>query len=548
MKHVKSLNVIILTVILVILITCISACSDDEPVAPTETSVTSTTVEEEETTVKHFETINAFVTSGNCGDNATWIYDIENKTLIIKGSGEINNDWKQWNSVIEKVIIGDGITSIGHKAFMNCKALSKITIPDSVIEIGIDAFLGSGLYNNPENRINGILYIDGHAIDASDNLSGKVTLKDDTRSIGSFAFMQCEKITSITIPDSVKSIGISAFGQCVNLEKVSIGKGVELISESLFEDPYAGCGIVVCSSLKEISVDSENPYFADENGILFNKEKTELIKLPTLCSQKSFVLPDSVTLIRPAAFHYCTTLENLIINSYNITSLEGVSFAGCKNLETVVLPYSLIDLGDQTFKFSGIRSIVIPDRVSRIGQETFAYCDNLKTITFGSGISEIEGSAFAASYALEHINVASGNAVYSSENGVLFNKDKTELIIYPYAKNSEQYNIPESVKNIAGGAFDCSKNLKKLFVGKNVERIASGNIFYGKIVDADYGLGDPREYYTYDIYYEGSQSQWAQINSLNENFDEIESTVHFNSSRPLETTAPTKKTNLFDWF
>lgn len=548
MRFKNLLNKIIIVGILFALITCLYACSNNENTVVESFSSSTSTTRADKTTKIVLTTKENVATEGVCGDTAIWSFDEKSKTMTIKGTGEIKNNWKTWNHLIEKVVIEEGITGIDYNTFYNCISLNEIAIPDSVRNIYSGAFEKSGLYNNSSNWIDGILYIDNHVVDAEENISGDIKIKDGARSIASLAFMQCEKITSITIPDSVKSIGTSSFGQCVNLEKVSIGKGVELISDSLFDDPYAGCGIVVCSSLKEISVDSENPYFADENGILFNKEKTELIKLPTLCSQKSFVLPDSVTLIRPTAFHYCTTLENLIINSYNITSLEGVYFAGCKNLETVVLPYSLIDLGDQTFKFSGIRSIVIPDRVSRIGQETFAYCDNLKTITLGSGISEIDGSAFAASYALEHINVASGNSNYSSEEGVLFNKDKTELIIYPYAKNSEQYNIPESVKNIAGGAFDCSKNLKKLFVGKNVERIASGNTFHGKIVDADYGLGDPREYYTYDIYYEGSQSQWAQINSLNENFDEIESTVHFNSSRPLETTAPTKKTNLFDWF
>lgn len=552
MRFKNLLNKIIIVGILFALITCLYACSNNENTGVESFSSSTSTTRAEKTNKIVLTTKEIIATEGVCGDTATWSFDEKSKTLTIKGTGEIKNNWKIWNHLIEKVVIEEGITGIDYNTFYNCISLNEITIPDSVRDIYSGAFEQSGLYNNSANWIDGILYIDNHVVDAEENISGNIKIKDGARSIASLAFMQCDKITSITIPDSVKSIGASAFGQCVNLESVSIGKGVETIEDSLFDDPYAGCGIVVCDSLKIISVDSENQYFMDENGILYNKDKTELIMIPTLCSQKSYVLPDSVTLIRPSAFHYCKTLENVVINNYNITSLQGVWFAGCENLETVVLPYNLIDLGEQTFKFSGISHIVIPNRVSRIGQETFAYCDNLKTITLGSGISEIDGSAFAASYALEHINVASGNSNYSSEEGVLFNKDKTELIVYPYAKKAEQYNIPESVEIIKSGVFDYSKNLKKLFIGKNIKTIESYNYFYGEITQEEYD--GPTEYSLYDIYYEGTQTQWNQINSTNKSFDEIEARVHFNSSSFPEvetvTAATTQKeeNNIFDFF
>ncbi len=538
--------------ILVALILCLYACSKNDK--PNSETVLSTTQSENETEMVFATRVN-ITKEGGCGDTATWSFDEKSKTLTIKGTGETYENWEPWKPLIEKVVIEEGITTICYGTFKGCTALNEISIPESVKGIGDEAFVESGLYNNPENWVDGVLYIDGYVIDAKENASGIIEIKEGTRSIAAYAFMQCTEITSVTIPDSVRNIGECAFSQCIKLESVSIGKGVKTIADSLFDDPWASEYIVICSSLKNISVDSENPYFTDENGILYNKDKTELIMIPTLCSQKSYVLPDSVTLIRPSAFSYCKTLENVVINNYNITSLQGVWFAGCENLETVVLPYNLMDLGEQTFKFSGISHIVIPDRVSRIGQETFAYCDNLKTITLGSGISEIDESAFAASYALEQINVASGNSSFSSEDGVLFNKDKTELVIYPYAKNAKQYNVPESVEIIKSGVFVYSKNLKKLFIGKNIKTIESYNYFYGEITQAEYD--GPTEYSLYDIYYEGTQTQWNKINSTNKSFDEIEARVYFNSSSlPESTTTVTttvqksedKKSNLFDWF
>ncbi len=549
MRYKNLVKKVFVFLMLIALISCLYACSKNDK--PNSESFSSTTQSENETKMV-FVTRKTITKEGSCGDNATWTFDEKSKTLTIKGTGETSENWEPWKLLIEKVVVEEGITTIGYGTFKGCTALNEISIPESVKGIDDEAFVESGLYNNPENWVDGVLYIDDHVVDAKENVSGNIKLKEGTRSIAAYAFMQCMEITSVTIPDSVKSIGECAFGQCVKLESISIGKGVETIADSLFDDPWASEYIVICSSLKNISVDSENQYFTDENGILYNKDKSELIMIPTLCSQKSYVLPDSVTLIRPSAFSYCKTLENIVINNYNITSLQGVYFAGCENLETVILPYNLIDLGEQTFKFSGISHIVIPDRVTRIGQETFAYCDKLKTITLGSGISEIDGSAFAASYAIEQINVASGNSTFSSQEGVLFNKNKTQLIEYPYAKVSEQYNVPESVEIINSGAFTYSKNLQKLFIGKNVKIIESNNYFYGKITNEDY---ENREYALYDIYYEGTKSQWNQINTSNESFNHIESKVYFNSSKFPETTFVTttqkeqdKKVNLFDWF
>ncbi len=545
MRYKNLINKAFLAVLLVSLILCLCACSKNN----NPESGQSVAQSENETEMV-FATRAIITKEGSIGDTATWSFDENTKTLTIKGTGEISEVWQPWKLLIEKVVIEEGITTVGYGTFKGFTALNEITIPESVNTIGNEVFSESGLYNNPQNWTDNILYIGGHAVDAKENISGNVKIKEGTLSVAAYAFMQCTEITSVTIPDSVKSIGECAFSQCVKLENVSIGKGVETIADSLFDDPFAASEIVVCDSLKNISVDSENKNFTDESGILYNKDKTELIMIPTLCSQKNFVLPNSVTLIRPSAFSYCKTLENVVINNNNITSLQGISFAGCENLETVVLPQNLMNLGEQTFKFSGIRHIIIPDRVVKIETETFAYCDNLKTITLGNKVSEIDVSAFSASYALEQINVASGNSAFSSEDGVLFSKDKTRLVKYPYAKVIEQYNVPESVEIISNGAFIYNKNLKKLFIGKNVKIIEPNNYFYGEIIGDEYF--EP-EYSLYEIYYEGTQGQWNQINSTNESFGEIKASLQFNSSKLPETANVTStlksednKLNLFD--
>ena len=149
---------------------------------------------------------------GNNGDNLTWILDDEG-VLTISGTGamaswENDSPWHE-NQDIKSVMIEDGVTSIGHKAFFRCSGLANITFPNSVKSIGVNAFYGcSGLTSI--KIPNSVTSIRSSAFSGCSGLTS-IKIPNSVTSIETWMFYGCSGLTSITIPNSVTSIGSFAF-------------------------------------------------------------------------------------------------------------------------------------------------------------------------------------------------------------------------------------------------------------------------------------------------------------------------------------------------
>ena len=179
-----------------------------------------------------------YIATGVCGDNLTWTFNESTDTLTISGTGDMYDyqgntaPWQDYKPSIKKVVISDGVTSIGESAFTACKNLESVTIGNDVTEIGLNAF------NSCENL-------------------KTVVLGDSVETIGEQAFFYCESLTSIIIPDSVTRIGDSAFMYCGALETVTMGSGVEKVGHDAF---------YLCKKLKDVyyngsEADWQNIYF-----------------------------------------------------------------------------------------------------------------------------------------------------------------------------------------------------------------------------------------------------------------------------------------------
>ena len=155
--------------------------------------------------------------------------------------------------------------------------------------------------------------------------------------------------------------------------------------------------------------------------------------------------PYSGDVVIPASINYFG-------EDFPVVSIRVSAFLGCSGLTSITLPESVTSIGGSAFKrCSGLTSITLPESVTSIGDYAFSYCSGLTTITLPESVTSIGDCAFLGCANLEGIVVSEENLVYSSLDGVLYNKDKTELLKWPDKKLS--VTIPESVTSIGESAF-----------------------------------------------------------------------------------------------
>ena len=286
---------------------------------------------------------------------------------------------------LEKVAIENGTETIGKEAFNGCKKLNDIILPDSVTSIGENAFQYTGLYYEWFDGNEDVLYINNHLISVYQGTANECNIKSGTKTIADSAFFACGSLPGITIPDSVTSIGNRAFKDCNSLKSITIPKRVTTIGN---------CAFYTCYDLQSIEVDSGNPEYCSENGVLYNKEKTEIIRFPKEKTEVSFAIPKSVTKIADGAFEYCKNLTNVTIPN-DMTSIGNNAFESCSGLTNITIPKSVTSIGDRAFsECSKLTSIIIPDGVLRIGESSFFKCSSLKDITIPNSVLIIDTDAF----------------------------------------------------------------------------------------------------------------------------------------------------------
>lgn len=339
------------------------------------------------------------------------------------------------------------VTSIVEQAFDGCSALTEVTIPASVTSVGSDVFNG------------------------------------------------CSSLTQATIGDGLTEISMFMFTNCSALEKLVIGKGVTKIESFAFAN---------CSNLKEITVLASNPpsVASDRSFENVSRDIPIYVPLESLAAYKAAEVWKEFTNLQALVTEFTVdnlkyNVTDLIANTVEITSGYG---DGALNIPATVTyagtEYKVTSIGAEAFYDCSFTSVTIPDGVTIIKYGAFQNCTDLTEVTFGNSITTIEYSAFYYCLslkqvtipksvtnigvnvffyctALTHINVDAANPAYSSENGVLFNKDKTTLLRYPAAKPGTTYTVPKSVTCIGESAFGQCTALKELTLSENVSKIES---------------------------------------------------------------------------
>ena len=403
---------------------------------------------------------------------------------------------------LTSITIPNSVTSIGQEAFWGCSSLISITIPNSVTSIGDSAFFCCENLTSitiPE----GVTSIGRYAFDECSSLTS-ITIPNSVTSIGDGAFRRCKNLTSITIPNSVTSIGDSAFWGCSILTNITIPEGITSIGDDAF---------YMCSSLTSINVSENNKNYCSVDGVLFNKDKTELIQYPIKKEGTSYKIPNSVTSIGDRIFRWCENLTSITIpNSVtsigqeaflgcssltsitipnSVTSIEKWVFADCSSLTSITIPEGVTSIGSYAFyDCSSLTNITIPNSVTSIWDNCFEDCSSLTSITIPEGVTSIGHGVFNSCGNLTSINVSENNKNYCSVDGVLFNKDKTEIIKYPEGKDGASYKIPEGVTRIENSAFNQCNNLTSLTISNGVINIADYAFYSCESFEKILCLGD----------------------------------------------------------
>ena len=424
----------------------------------------------------------AAVKTGKCGDNVTYLLDTSTGVLTISGTGKMT-DYHDYDSTpfykdtkIKVITIDFGVTSIGDYAFNLCTSLTSVTIPNSVTSIGYEAFD----YCESLTSItipNSVTSIGDYAFRGCTSLTS-ITIPNSVTSIGRSAFDNCTSLTSITIPNSVTSIGGDAFYGCTSLTSVTIGNSVT----SIGGNPFSGC-----KSLLSIEVSDNNKNYSSFDGILFNKNKSELIAYPAGKTDSEYAIPNSVTSIGSYAFYGCTSLTSVEIPD-GVTSIDWHAFSNCTNLTSIIIPNSVTSVGSYAFEYcTSLTSITIPDSVKSIGNWAFDHCKSLTSVTIGNSVTSVtignsvtSIGSYAFNYCTSLTSVTIGNCVTSIGERV-----------FNYCISLKSVIIPNSVTSIGDYAFCYCDSLK-------------------------------------DVYYTGSQSDWKKIQIYEGNSCLKNAAIHYN--------------------
>ena len=268
----------------------------------------------------------ASVVCGQSGTTGPLTWSIEDGTLTISGEGAMPDydwdgtppwPWHQYRNSFTIAVIEDGVTTIGDRAFNGYAALTSVTIGNSVTTIGHSAFARTGLT--------------------------EISIPNSVMSIRTFAF-EWTRLTSVIIPNSVTAIGGWAFFG-TRLTEITIPNSVTFIGYEAFSS----------INLTAINVSSESPAFSSEDGVLFNKEKTTLMRYPRGKQGTSYTIPNSVTTIGQSAFEGTRLTSATIPNS--VITIGNVAFGSSVALRSVTIGNSVTTIGNRVFEMTGLTSV-----------------------------------------------------------------------------------------------------------------------------------------------------------------------------------------------
>lgn len=446
------------------------------------------------------------VRDGACGANLEWAY-YSDDTLVISGTGDMTDysvsyvcPWERYARSMKKVIIENGVTSIGNNAFYDCVALTTVEIGNGVTSIGEQAFAYCSALTT-------------------------VKLGTGVTSIGESAFQNCGSLNSIELPDGIKNIGKYAFSGCSKMVTVKIGNGLTAIEERTFSNCFVLEQINIpssvtsigknafsgCKSIQRVDIENTQSFlelvYNEKNGRI--NQDAEAVGL--YCNGNpvtDIVIPDGTTTVEKW-FANITTIESIVIPN-SVTKVDFDAFKGCTNLKKLTVGSGLEVKGGFSRYGTNVRSfmdrwgcsgqieeIVFSEGRTEIGQYALGE-ENLKSVTLPSSLKKVAESAFWDTN-LENLYVPDLEKWLKLVAGSFGSEKGTNL--YAGGKLVTDLVVPDSITTIPEGAFYGLSSLKSVTIPnsvtdigknafkycKNLEKLTIGNGMFLEI-PSEYGL------------------------------------------------------------
>ena len=394
------------------------------------------------------------------------------KITLPTGLRQIRDNAFNGDSGLTSLKIPSAVTSIGSGAFRSASGVRTLVMEAKTPSIASGAFTGTGilriLYAGSTTQwvdanmsdVFGTsvkVYYEMTGFDVDDDVllsytgsAGSVSVPGFIVKIGSSAFRDRNSMKSITLPTSLKTIGQSAFDGCTSLERITIPSSVTSIEKWAFDN---------CKSLLKISVASENKYYSASGGVLYNRDKSELLRCPPALGNSSFTVPSSVEKIGDSAFSICSGLTTVSLPD-SVVTLDPYAFDQCAGITEITIPVSVRTIGKYAFRSNKKLSTVTLNAVSpTVGSGAFQNAPVTQVFYAGSQTqwnTAKLGDAFGSNATI----------YYSSQD---FEIDGTTLV--SYKGDEPTVAVPETVTKIGAHAFEGCTGVKSVTIPETVTAI-----------------------------------------------------------------------------
>ena len=436
--------------------------------------------------------------SGKCGENLTWEYDPSTTTLTISGTGAMTDynslsdvPWKEYKPNITSIVLPNGLTHIGARAFYSCKntALTSIDIPNSVTSFGDFAFLGC--YGLTSFTISSnVTSIGQQALKDCKGLTS-IEIPSSITTIANNLFAGCTGLTSVTLPSTITSLESNAFRNCTSLTSFTIPASVQTIEN------YAFMG---CTGLTHLYVNWDSPITPGTDAFkdLDLSKITLHVPYGTATTYQAAPVWQDFHMVEINPSGKCgenltweydpstTTLTisgtgamNEYVNSNSpwrkydeittvviesgATSIGANAFLGCAALTAVTIPASVTIIGKSAFNgCSALTDVTIPVGVTSIGEQAFMVCSSLTAVTIPASVNSIGKYAFWDCAGLDKVTFAEGSLL--TDIGEKCFRECIKLT---------SINIPAGVTSIGDQAFYKCTSLTSIAIPAGVTGIGN---------------------------------------------------------------------------